>query len=319
MGATTAPTTAVPGDRAAISDQKLSLPGREPAETRHPLSRALARSRRLKVPSCWSRSKPAIRVTWVWTRRVWVCRVRVCRGRIGRTGNGTADDGTRRDPGGDAAPTSPIISASVATAADVDVAVDVDVADVAAVDVGAVEVAAVDVGAVEVASVHIGATEVASVCTGATEVASAGTGPGTAAATAAITAAATAAITAATTGASTAAASAPPLAHKGQRHACPLRRGGGDIATYAAAPRSRSGGRLGSHQPDHDDRRHVKQTLRHCCGLTRCIGSNCCPARDCLGRVSGFVDTWQEHYREYTRRPEQRETIERDPPTHLCQ
>src|SRR6516164_6833496 len=242
----------------------------------------LTRSRRLKVPSCWSRSKPAIRVIWVRTRWVWVCRVRVCRGRIGRTGNGTTDDGTRRDPGGDAAPTSPIISASVATAADVDVAVDVDVADVAAVDVGAVEVAAVDVGAVEVASVHIGATEVASVCTGATEVASvctgatevasAGTGPGTAA-TAAITAAAATAITAAATGASTTAASAPPLAHEGQRHACPLRRGGGDIATYAAASRSRSGGRLGSHQPDHDDRRHVKQTLRHCCGLTRCIGS----------------------------------------------
>src|SRR6516162_4729365 len=207
MGATTAPTTAVPGDRAAISDQKLSLPGREPAETRHPLSRALARSRRLKVPSCWSRSKPAIRVTWVWTRRVWVCRVRVCRGRIGRTGNGTADDGTRRDPGGDAAPTSPIISASVATTAYVDVAVDIDVGavEVAAVDVGAVEVAAVDIGAVEVAAVDIGATEVASVCTGATEVASAGTGPGTAA-TAAITAAATGASAAAATAAITAAA-----------------------------------------------------------------------------------------------------------------
>jgi 2-furoate---CoA ligase len=44
------------------------------------------------VPSCRSRSKSAIRVIGVWTRRV---RVRVCRGRIGRTGNGTADDRTR--------------------------------------------------------------------------------------------------------------------------------------------------------------------------------------------------------------------------------
>src|SRR6516162_4340086 len=125
----------------------------------------LTRSRRLKVPSCWSRSKPAIRVIWVRTRWVWVCRVRVCRGRIGRTGNGTADDGTRRDPGGDAAPTSPVISASVATAADVDVAVDVDVAavDVRAVEVASVEVATVDVGAVEVAAVDVGAVEVAAV------------------------------------------------------------------------------------------------------------------------------------------------------------
>src|SRR6266436_4968163 len=57
------------------------------AKTRHPLSRALNESRRLKVPSCWSRSKSAIRIIWVWTRRVWV---RVRRGRIGRTGNGTA-------------------------------------------------------------------------------------------------------------------------------------------------------------------------------------------------------------------------------------
>ena len=56
--------------------------------------------------------------------------MRVYRGRIGRTRNGTADDGTCRDAGGDAAPTSPVISASVATTADVDVAVDVDVAAV---------------------------------------------------------------------------------------------------------------------------------------------------------------------------------------------
>src|SRR5271167_3884300 len=162
------------------------------------------------MPSCWSRSKSAIRVIWVWTRRV-----RVCRGRIGRTGNGTADDGTRRDAGGDAAPTSPVITASVATTADVDVAVHVDVA---AVHVGTVEVAAVHVGAVEVAAVHIGATEVAAVHVSATEVASAGTGPGSAA---------TAAITAATAASTAATASAPPLAHEGQRHACPLQHGGG--------------------------------------------------------------------------------------------
>src|SRR6516162_6403231 len=145
--------------------QKLSLPGRELANTRDPLSRAPNESRRLKVPSSWSGSKSAIRVTWVRTRWVGVCRVRVCRGRIGRTGNGTADDGTRRDSGGDAAPTSPVISASVATAADVDVAVDVDVAavDVRAVEVASVEVATVDVGAVEVAAVDVGAVEVAAV------------------------------------------------------------------------------------------------------------------------------------------------------------
>src|SRR4029077_2085718 len=70
--------------------RRLSLPGCELAETRHPLSRAPNEPRRLKVPSCWSRSKSAIRVIWVWTRRV---RVRVCRGRMGRTGNGTADEG----------------------------------------------------------------------------------------------------------------------------------------------------------------------------------------------------------------------------------
>src|SRR5580693_7709029 len=117
------------------------------------------------MPSRGGRSKSAIRVIWVWTGRV---RVRVCRGRIGRTGNGTANDGTRGDAGGDAAPTSPVISASVATSADVDVAVDVDVA---AVHVGTVEVAAVHVGAVEVAAVHIGAAEVAAVRAGAAEIA----------------------------------------------------------------------------------------------------------------------------------------------------
>src|SRR6266853_970820 len=132
------------------------------AKTRHPLSRALNESRRLKVPSCWSRSKSAIRIIWVWTRRV-----RVRRGRICRTGNGTADDGARRDAGGDATPTSPVISASVTTTADVDIAVDVDVA--------AVHVAAVHVGAVDVAAVHVGAVDVAAVRVGATEVAAAGT------------------------------------------------------------------------------------------------------------------------------------------------
>src|SRR6267143_2300417 len=109
-----------------------SLPRRERASV----------GRRAGLPSRRSRSKSAIRVIWVWT-----IRVRVCRGRIGRTGNSTADDGTRRDAGGDAAPTSPVITASVAATADVDVAVDVDVAavdvDVAAVHVGAAEVTAV--------------------------------------------------------------------------------------------------------------------------------------------------------------------------------
>src|SRR5580693_7248277 len=147
-----------------------------------------------KMPSRRTRSKSTVRVIWVWTRRV-----RVCRGRIGRTGNGTADDGTRRDAGGDAAPTSPVITASVATTADVDVAVDVDVA---AVHVAAVHVAAVHVGAVEVAAVRVGAAEVAAVRVGATEVAAAGTGPGTAATTAR-TAAGSAST--ATAGASTAA------------------------------------------------------------------------------------------------------------------
>jgi hypothetical protein len=178
--------------------------------TRQPTRRSRSGSRneprRSKVPSCWGRSKSAIRVIWVWTRRV-----RVCRCRIGRTGNSTADDSTRRDAGGDAAPTSPVITASVATTADVDVAVDVDVAavhvgtvEVAAVHVGAVEVAAVHIGAAEVAAVRIGAAEVAAVRVSAAEVAAAGTGPGTAA---------TAAETAAATAASTAAAASAPLWH----------------------------------------------------------------------------------------------------------
>src|ERR1700732_1626947 len=42
------------------------------------------------------------------------------------------------------------------------------------------------------------------------------------------------------------------LTPQDHRHTCPLRRGDGDIATYAAAPGSRSGGRLGSHQSDQD-------------------------------------------------------------------
>src|SRR5437867_6872375 len=118
-----APETTYPISVELQVHQRLSLPGHELAKTRHPL------------PARLSHSKSAIRVIRVWTRRV---RVRVCRGRIGRTGNGTADDGTRRDAGGDAAPTSPVISASVAATADVDVAVDVDIADVAAVHVGTV-------------------------------------------------------------------------------------------------------------------------------------------------------------------------------------
>jgi len=38
-----------------------------------------------------------------------------------------------------------------------------------------------------------------------------------------------------------------------------------------------------------------------------------------LGQVSGYVEHWPAPYRQYARRPEQRETIERDPPTQLCQ
>src|SRR4029077_1329681 len=135
----------------------------------------------------------------------------------------------------------------------------------------------------DVSAVHIGATDVAAVRTGAAEVASAGTRPGTAAAGSASTAAGSASTAA--TGASTAAtASAPPLAH--ERHTCPLRRGGCDVATYAAAPGSRSGGRLGSHQPDQGDRRHVKQRLYHRSGLTRCIGSKLLSTSRLLGQVS---------------------------------
>src|SRR4029077_1775079 len=107
-----------------------------------------------------------------------------------------------------------------------------------------------------------------------TEVASAGTGPGTA--TSASTTAASASTAAAT-------ASAPPLAHEDRRHACPPRRGGGDIATHAAAPGCRGRGCLGSHQPDQGDRRHVKQRLYHRCGLTRCIGSELLSSSRLLG------------------------------------
>src|SRR4029077_18510932 len=106
------------------------------------------------------------------------------------------------------------------------------------------------------------------------------------------------AITAATTGASTAAASAstaptasaPPLTLEDQRLTCPLRRGGGDIAPYAAAPGGPRGGRLGCHQSDQDDRRHVKQTLRHRCGLTPRVGSELLSSSRLLGQVSGFVE-----------------------------
>ena len=89
------------------------------------------------------RSKSAIRVMWVGTRRVrvWVwVRVR----RIGGTGNGTADNGTRRDTGGNTAPT-PVIAASAIIAATADVHVAVDVGGPATVDIGAVKVSAVDI------------------------------------------------------------------------------------------------------------------------------------------------------------------------------
>src|SRR4029077_12989696 len=147
--------------------------------------------------------------------------------------------------------------------------------DVAAVHVGAADVAAVDVGAADVAAVHVGATEVAA----------AGTGPGTAATARSARPAAAGASTAAAT------ASAPPLALEDRRHACPLRRGGGDIATYAAAPGSRSGGRLDSRQPDQGDRRHVKQRLYHRCGLTRCIGSELLSSSRLLGAGVGLRRT----------------------------
>src|SRR5439155_4240906 len=81
----------------------------------------------------------------VWVIRVWAVWSR-SRSRIvvRRARSSGADDRTRRDTGGNAAPTWPIIAAPVATSADVDVPVDVDVA--APVDAGAVEVPAIASG-----------------------------------------------------------------------------------------------------------------------------------------------------------------------------
>src|SRR5882672_10675759 len=102
------------------------------------------------------RSKPAVRVIWVWAGGI-------CRGWIVVWGAGAGycgtNDGSRRNTGGDAAPTgAAIVSATVSATADVDVAIHIGVPT----DVGAVDVGPVDVGAVEVP-------------------AAAGTGPGTAA------------------------------------------------------------------------------------------------------------------------------------------
>src|SRR5215472_15257028 len=164
------------------------------------------------------RLKSAVRVVRVGAIAVRVIRVGAIRigrsgGRIvvGRAGAGSsgADYRTRRDAGGDATPTWPIISAPVVAAtADVDVPVHVDgvsveigAVEVPAVDVGAVEVPAVDVGAVEVPTVDVGAVEVPTVATGDT---GPGAAPGTTAATTITTA------TAATTTAATAAKTAAP-------------------------------------------------------------------------------------------------------------
>src|SRR5271170_840483 len=82
------------------------------------------------------RSKPAVRVIWVWTIG--------CRGRriVVRRGRGGADCRTYRDTSGDATPTcSTIVAPAIAPAVDVDIAVDSVAAT--AIDVGGVEVPAV--------------------------------------------------------------------------------------------------------------------------------------------------------------------------------
>src|SRR5215472_6887236 len=112
------------------------------------------------------RSKPAVRVIRVWAI-IWICRCRRIRVVIRRAGRGGADYSTRRDAGGNATPTWPMIApAPVVTAtADVDVPVHVDVVSV---DVGGIEVSTVDVGGIEVPAVDVAA------------IASGDTGPGTA-------------------------------------------------------------------------------------------------------------------------------------------
>src|SRR5215471_5306175 len=79
------------------------------------------------------RSKPAVRVIWVGA--IWICRGR--RIVVWRAGSGGADDGTRRDTGGNATPTWPVVAAPVVAAtADVDVPVEVGAVEVPAVASG---------------------------------------------------------------------------------------------------------------------------------------------------------------------------------------
>src|SRR5215471_9499518 len=187
------------------------------------------------------RSKPAVRVIWVGA--IWICRGR--RIVVWRAGSGCADYGTRRDTGGNATPTWPIVAAPV----DVDVPVEVSGVEVPAVASG-------DAGP-GTASGDSAAVEPASCGTSAVEPAS---GETTATATSGETTATAAAAKTAATAASTTAAA---QARKHQRRICSIRRRGGDIAGPAGAPGSRRGGCCRSHQPDQGDRRHVKQTLSH--------------------------------------------------------
>src|SRR5205823_13981662 len=115
------------------------------------------------------------------------------------------------------------------------------------------------------------------------EVSSTGTRPAAAAAAAATataasagvsTAAATATATttkAAATAAPTAATAAPTAtaANQHDRRVGLFRCRGGDIWSKAAAPDRGLRGGIGSQQPDQSDRRHVKESLVHHCGLTR--------------------------------------------------
>src|SRR5215471_538415 len=127
------------------------------------------------------RSKPAVRVIWVGA--IWICRGR--RIVVWRAGSGGADDGTRRDTGGNATPTWPVVAAPVVAAtADVDVPVEVGAVEVPAVasgdagpgtassDTAAVEPASGGTAAVEPASGGTAAVEPASGDTAAVEPAS---------------------------------------------------------------------------------------------------------------------------------------------------
>src|SRR5439155_22924915 len=89
--------------------------------------------------------------------------------------------------------------------------------------------------------------------------------------TAAAPATATTTTQAAATAAPTAATSAPPAtaANQHDRRVGLFRCRGGDIWSKAAAPDRGLRGGIGSQQPDQGDRRHVKESLVHHCGLTR--------------------------------------------------